>query len=101
MADPLRRLLRLAGWIAVSLVALLCASYLVDLALLQWKFHGHGKAFDKVTVRRYYAVPHKDGKEEYLEDDPRAQTCVHSLFPHSASPPCWYLTRHREQRVDM
>lgn len=91
----------MCGLALVTVVALVCLSYLGDLALLRWKFAGHGKAFDKVVVRRYYAVPHKNGKEEYLEDDPRAQSCVHALFPHSAAPPCWYLNRHREQRIDI
>jgi hypothetical protein len=60
------------------LIALACLSYLAD-----------------------FAVPRKDGKEEYMEDDPRVESCVHSLYPHSAVPPCWYLNKHREQRVNM
>jgi hypothetical protein len=29
------------------------------------------------------------------------KTCVHSLFPHSGDPPCWFLIRHAEQRTDI
>jgi hypothetical protein len=83
------------------LIALACLSYLADFAVLRWKFSHKGDAFGKVTIRRYFAVPRKDGKEEYMEDDPRVESCVHSLYPHSAVPPCWYLNKHREQRVNM
>jgi hypothetical protein len=27
-------------------------------------------------------------------------TCVHSLFPHMGYQPCWYLSRHSEQRTN-
>ena len=96
-----RPVLRLTGNILLALIAVVCLSYLIDLGWLRWKFAGHGKAFDRVVIRRYYAVPRKDRKEEYLEDDPHVETCVNSLYPHSAVSPCWYLNRHREQRVDM
>jgi hypothetical protein len=52
-------------------------------------------------VRRYYAVPQKSGKIEFLHADPQEQNCVHSLFPHMGDAPCWYMLRHTEQRIDM
>ena len=85
----------------LALIALACLSYLGDFLLLRWKFSHQGEAFGKVTVRRYYAVPRKDGKEEYMEDDPRVESCVHSLYPHSALPPCWYLNKHKDRRINM
>ena len=85
----------------LTAVALACLSYLVDFIVLRWKFAHSSDAFGKVTVRRYYAVSRKDGKEEYMEDDPRVESCVHSLYPHSTLPPCWYLERHKERRIDM
>jgi hypothetical protein len=26
---------------------------------------------------------------------------VHALFPHAGALPCWYLSRHPEQRTDI
>jgi hypothetical protein len=54
-----------------------------------------------MTIQRYYAVPQKGGKIEFLSADPQQQTCTHSLFPQMGDPPCWYLARHTDQRIDM
>ena len=54
-----------------------------------------------VTVRRYYAIQEKANRTEYVFDKEENQTCVRSLFPHLGDPPCWYLSRHAEQRVNI
>ncbi len=54
-----------------------------------------------VQVQRYYAVTLKDRKTEYLFDEPQEQACVRALFPHGADLPCWYLERHKRQRIDV
>ena len=54
-----------------------------------------------VQVRRYYAVPRKDGKTELIFDQPETQTCVRSIFPHLGYNPCWYVRRKTQRRVDM
>ena len=51
-------------------------------------------------MRRYYALHKNKQKTNFMFADPEAQTCVHSLFPHFGYPPCWYLSRHAEQRID-
>jgi hypothetical protein len=77
-------------------------AYAGDYGLLQLRIHnGNGNAFGTVTVHRYYAVPQKSGKLEFLSTDPQDQTCVHSLFPHLGNAPCWYLVRHTEQRINL
>ena len=53
-----------------------------------------------VTVYRYYALHKTKQKSSYMFAEPEAQPCVHSLFPHLGHPPCWYLARHTEQRID-
>jgi len=53
-----------------------------------------------VTVERYDAIPEKNGKTEFQFEQPIAQNCVRSLFPHRGYPACWYLKRHNEQRID-
>ena len=54
-----------------------------------------------VTVRRYLAIQEKANRVEYVFNGEQNQTCVQSLFPHMGSTPCWYLSRHSEQRVDI
>ncbi|HEX4664795.1 MAG TPA: hypothetical protein VH196_10425 [Terriglobales bacterium] len=84
-----------------ALAGVLLASYLGDYAFLSLRIHHGDNAFGSVTVRRYYAVPQKSGKIEFLHADPQEQNCVHSLFPHKGDAPCWYMLRHTEQRIDM
>jgi hypothetical protein len=84
-----------------SLAGVLLASYLGDYLFLSLRIHLGGNAFGFVTVRRYYAVPQKSGKIEFLNANPQDQNCVHSLFPHMGDEPCWYLLRHAEQRINM
>jgi len=85
------------GLIAVVLFLVYAGDYLI----LELRIHSNKNAFGTVTVHRYYAVPQKSGKLEFLSTDPQDQTCVHSLFPHMGNPPCWYLVRHTEQRIDL
>ncbi|HSU59752.1 MAG TPA: hypothetical protein VLI55_10600 [Bryobacteraceae bacterium] len=75
--------------------------YAIDYAVLRYRIATKDTPFGTVTVRPYYAVPEKNHKTEFLLDDPVQQTCVHSLFPQEGDTPCWYLSRHREQRIDL
>ncbi len=60
-----------------------------------------GKAFATVRVQRYYSVMKKDGKPDYYFDQPQNETCIRSLFPHLGYTPCWYLNRHKVQKIDV
>jgi hypothetical protein len=75
--------------------------YACDYLVLRYRVATNHQPFGTVTVRPYYAVPRKDHKTEFLFDDPTDETCVHSLFPHMGDSPCWYLSRNRDQRIDM
>jgi hypothetical protein len=57
--------------------------------------------YGSVIVNHYYAVLQKNGKTQFIFDPPQPETCVNALFPHSGSPPCWYLSRHPDQRTDI
>lgn len=83
-----------------SLAGVLLALYVGDYVFL-WLRIQRGNTFGSVTVRRYYAVPQKSGKIEFLQAEPQDQTCVRSLFPHMGDAPCWYVRRHTEQRIDI
>lgn len=84
----------------VGVAGVLLLLYAADFLVLRLKVRS-GNAFGSITVRRFYAVPQKSGKIEFLSADPQSQTCTHSLFPQMGNPPCWYVARHTEQRIDM
>ncbi|MFL6446892.1 MAG: hypothetical protein ACJ746_04305 [Bryobacteraceae bacterium] len=88
-------------WVLAGFVALICLAYLTDFAVLRWRFTNKRDPFATVQIKQYFAVPRKDHKVEYMFQDPVDETCVNSLFPHGGNSPCWYLTRHREKRVDL
>ncbi|MBV8551080.1 MAG: hypothetical protein JOY54_07245 [Acidobacteriaceae bacterium] len=75
-------------------------AYAADYGILRYRVAANRMPFGTVTVQPYDAVPQKDNKIEYLPEDPQDETCVHSLFPHMGDTPCWYLTRHREKRIN-
>ena len=57
--------------------------------------------FGTVIVTRYYVIPKKNGKTEFVFQPAELQKCVHSLFSHEGYAPCWYLSRHPEQPIKM
>ncbi len=80
----------------------LAAIYVGDFLSARFAIPGGRQIYGSVTVTQTLAVPLKDPKkEEYFFQPPHAETCMYSLFPHFGYPPCWYLERHRTQRVDM
>jgi hypothetical protein len=81
----------------VGLAALYGGDYLTIRARV-WK----GMApFGTVQIERYAAVHEKNGKTEFIFDQPETGTCVHSIFPHLGYAPCWYLNRHAEKKTDI
>lgn len=85
----------------LALVVLLLIAYIGDYCVFRYRVSANRQPFGSVTVEHYDAVAHKDGKAELIFDPPVQQTCVHAVFPHSGNPPCWYLSRHAEQRTDI
>jgi hypothetical protein len=74
--------------------------YLGDYLSVRLRFPENRPTFGVVKVQRYYAVPKKNGKPDFYFDQPQNKTCVHSIFPHFGDPPCWYLKRRTEQRIN-
>jgi hypothetical protein len=85
----------------LALTSLVVLAYGVDYFIFRYRVALKRQPFGSVTVQSYYAVGQKNGKTEYLFDPPHPQTCIHSLFSHVAYAPCWYLSRHSEQRTDI
>ena len=86
--------------VLLAIVATLLVVWAVDDASLRWNVPKR-EQFGSVMVRKYYAVALKNRKTEYMFEPPQPERCVNSLLPHFGSSPCWYLTRHPRQRVDI
>jgi hypothetical protein len=78
----------------------LAAIYVGDDLSIRYRIPPSRQPFGTVTIERYDAIPEKNGKVEFSFEPPVEQTCVHSLVPHMGYPPCWYLSRHAEQRIN-
>lgn len=92
---------RLIAIVLSSVLGAAGLAYAVDYGVFRYRVATNRQPFGQVTVTRYDAVLHKNGKTEFIFNPPEAQTCVHTLFPHDGYPPCWYLQRHTEQRTDI
>jgi hypothetical protein len=84
----------------ISALALMAALYVGDDLSVRYRIPRSRQAFGTVTIRRFDAIAEKNNKTEYVYEDPMAVTCVRSLFPHLGYSPCWYLSRHPEQRIN-
>ena len=84
-----------------GLVLVTASAYVLDYVILRLRIVTNRQPFGTVTVHPYYAVPQKGQKTEFILGDPTDRQCVHSLFPHMNDSPCWYLTSHTDQRIDM
>lgn len=88
----------------VSILALVGAAalaFFIDFLVFRIRVAANWNPYGSVVVDHYYAVGEKSGKTEYMFDPPQAQPCTHSLFPQAGNQPCWYLSRHPEQRTNV
>jgi hypothetical protein len=86
--------------------ALLIATYLVDSAwfFLRNAYPAAGQASGSVHRVRLLAIPDKAGKTEYEIDAVQPEEdvpCSHSIFSHGGQRPCWYVTRHAKDPIQM
>lgn len=85
----------------VILIGVAALTWITDFAVFKVRVAANWNPYGSVTVDHYYAIPQKSGKTQLIFDPPAPQTCVHAMFPHAGWQPCWYLSRHPEQRTDM
>jgi len=85
----------------LALAAAVALAFVVDFLIFRIRVAANWNPYGSVTVDHYYAVAQKSGKTEFMFDPPQAQPCSHSLFPQSGYQPCWYLSRHPEQRTNV
>jgi hypothetical protein len=86
---------------ALATLALILTVYICDYCSLRFQIPGGRPQFGQVAVNTLYVIQQKNGKTEYQFGQPETDLCVHSLFPHFGSNPCWYATRHTERRVEI
>jgi hypothetical protein len=91
------RCLRVAG---ISLAVALFVLYAGDSILFHYKAATNRNAFGTVTVDQFYSIAEKANRTEFNYAGSVTQPCVHALFPHAGDNPCWYASRHREQRIE-
>ena len=101
--QPNLRVLLKRAFLATILTLLGAAAlaFGLDYAVFHLRVAANWNPYGVVTVDHYYAVQQKSGKTQFIFDPPAPQTCAHALFPHSGLLPCWYLSRHPEQRTDI
>jgi len=89
-----------AGLAILLLIALV---YLGDYISVKYRMHKNipGDPLEAVQVQRTYAIPHKDGRAEFVFGPRETQTCVHSIFPHLGYTPCWYLNKSAQKPIQM
>jgi hypothetical protein len=100
MRPELLGYLRIAERALFVLVVAVCVLWTGDYVSLRFRIPARDQ-FSSVTVRPYYAVPLNNGGTEFMFQDARPESCVQSLFPHWGAPPCWYLRRHTEHRINV
>ena len=90
----------LLGRALVICAVLFLLVYLGDYISIKFRIPSRPQ-FGTVHVQPYLAVPRKDGKTEFLLENPIDQPCVYSLFPHFSVQPCWYVERHKSKRINL
>jgi hypothetical protein len=85
---------------ASGLLFLLGIVYVSDYLWLRIRIGRQQNALGAVEIQPYYAIAEKNNKTQFISADPLTVPCVHALFPHFGYSPCWYVTRHTDQRID-
>jgi hypothetical protein len=57
--------------------------------------------FGSVEIKRYFIVKLKNRKTGFMPDEPQTVSCVNSLFPQWGFAPCWWVTRHKVQEIEI
>jgi hypothetical protein len=98
-----QRLLTIAKRLLIVAVVCVGILYVCDYFLIRYRMARPttGNALGSVKIQRTYAIPHKDGKVEFVFGEPETQVCVRSVFPHLGYSPCWYASRRNLKPIPM
>ena len=87
--------------VVLAVLAAAGLTYSADFVVFRIRAATKRNAYGSVTVNHYTAVLQKNGKTTLTFDPPQPWTCVRALFPHEGWLPCWYLSRHPDQRTNI
>ena len=82
------RIVTLAKWAVVAIVLAVGVFYAVEDLRVRY-----GSASLTDTLTYYYSTRLKNGRVQVYYDQPQAEVCVRTLFPHGGRRPCWYARR--------
>ena len=87
----------------VALIALLAFAglYAGDYLSARYGIPGNRQTLGSVQVQTLYETRQKNGRVESWVGDIDSETCVRSLFPQLGYRPCWYLSRHPRQTIEI
>jgi|HubBroStandDraft_5_1064220.scaffolds.fasta_scaffold1031425_1 hypothetical protein len=89
-------------WAVVVLVAATAVLYCGDYVVIKIRAAmSPSAAFSVIKYRPTMAIPHKDGRQEFVFGDPATETCVNSLLPHFGDRPCWYVRSQVRDPIPM
>jgi hypothetical protein len=57
--------------------------------------------YSTFTINRFYRIDEKFNKYSLNPLPAVDEQCVNSLFPHFGSNPCWYVSRHTVQLIQL
>ena len=99
---------RIFSWrrLVLGVLILLALLYLADFSWYELRLHFHslGPATGSVHRIRLLAIPNKGSRATYELDQVHPEEdvpCSHSLFPQGGAQPCWYVTRHANDPIQM
>jgi hypothetical protein len=82
------RIVMLATWAVVAVAVTVGALYAVEDLRVRY-----GSSSLTETLTFYYSTRLKNGRVQVYYDQPQAEVCVRTLFPHGGHRPCWYARR--------
>ncbi len=97
----MRRFLTILTRTLLIVFLLLAVVYAGEDISIRYRVPKGRNPFGTISTQIYYAVTQKNRSVEFYFDPPKQQVCVRSIFPHLGYPPCWYLSGHRVQRINM
>ncbi len=96
-----QKLQRLFLYLVGIVLASTAFIWITDYCIFRIRIATNSSPYGSVQVNHYYAIAQKNGKTQFVFDPPGPQACVKALFPHAGLKPCWYLSRHPDQRTDI
>ncbi len=86
-----------------AIVVLVAILWVGDWIWFQYRLSKHttGDPLQSMRIEPTYAIPHKDGRAEYVFGEPETVACARSIFPHGGDPPCWYLHKTASKPIQM